>query len=116
MIDVKSDVVETPQQVVSRIDRALAVSQALTAQGIPLSLFNVTGVGNTEPLRTGGTEWDQAANRWLFEALYCGNGTPQGFFMGWSMTSDPSNFSNTGWCQFLCLAFDRFTLRCFISD
>jgi len=45
------------------MDRAVTVSQALAAQGIPPSVFIVRGVGNSQPLRTGGTEWDKAANR-----------------------------------------------------
>lgn len=44
-------------------DRAASVSQALTAQGIPLNVLTVQGVGNSQPLRTGRTEWDQATNR-----------------------------------------------------
>jgi len=44
-------------------DRAAAVSQALVAQGIPADSLMVTGAGNTQPMRTGGTEWDKAANR-----------------------------------------------------
>ena len=45
------------------VDRALTVSQALAAQSIPAALLKVVGVGNTQPLRTGGTAWDEAANR-----------------------------------------------------
>ena len=45
------------------VDRAVSVSQALAAEGIPPSLFSVTGVGNSLPLRTGGGEWDKATNR-----------------------------------------------------
>lgn len=45
------------------IDRAASVSQALAAQGIPAGLLNIVGAGNSQPLRTGGTEWDQSANR-----------------------------------------------------
>ena len=45
------------------MDRAVSVSQALAAQGVPAGLFNITGVGNSQPLRTGRSEWDQGANR-----------------------------------------------------
>jgi OOP family OmpA-OmpF porin len=45
------------------MDRAVSVSQALIAQGIPASLFHIVGAGNSQPLRTGGTEWDRGANR-----------------------------------------------------
>jgi outer membrane protein OmpA-like peptidoglycan-associated protein len=45
------------------MDRAVSVSQALVAQGIPASVFDIIGAGNSRPLRTGGTAWDQAANR-----------------------------------------------------
>jgi outer membrane protein OmpA-like peptidoglycan-associated protein len=44
-------------------DRAAAVGEALSAQGIPPAAISATGAGNTQPLRTGGTEWDRAANR-----------------------------------------------------
>jgi outer membrane protein OmpA-like peptidoglycan-associated protein len=45
------------------MDRAVSVSQALAAQGVPPSLFNIVGAGNSQPLRTGGSEWDRSANR-----------------------------------------------------
>jgi OOP family OmpA-OmpF porin len=45
------------------MDRAVTIRQALIAQGIPVASIDVTGAGNTQPLRSGGTEWDQAANR-----------------------------------------------------
>ena len=45
------------------MDRAVSVGQALAAEGIPPSLFSVTGAGNSQPLRTGGAEWDKATNR-----------------------------------------------------
>ena len=44
-------------------DRAASVTQALAAQGISRELLDVAGTGNAQPLRTGGTEWDQATNR-----------------------------------------------------
>jgi len=43
-------------------------------------------------------QWDPAANRWLFEILYCGGGG-QVFVVGWSKTSDPSTLSSAGWCE-----------------
>jgi hypothetical protein len=46
-------------------------------------------------------QWDPSANRWLYAFLYCGSDPNlQGFFLGWSMTSDPSNLTGGGWCQF----------------
>jgi outer membrane protein OmpA-like peptidoglycan-associated protein len=45
------------------VDRAISVSQALVAQGIPTSAFDILGAGNSQPLRRGGTEWDRSANR-----------------------------------------------------
>jgi outer membrane protein OmpA-like peptidoglycan-associated protein len=45
------------------MDRAVSVSHALVAEGIPRGLFSVTGTGNSQPLRTGGAEWDRTANR-----------------------------------------------------
>ena len=45
------------------MDRATNVGAALQAQGVAAGLFDVTGVGNSQPVRSGGTEWDQGANR-----------------------------------------------------
>lgn len=45
------------------MDRAVSVIQALAAQGIPASLLNAKGAGNTQPLRAGESEWDRSANR-----------------------------------------------------
>ncbi len=45
------------------MDRAATVRQALIAQGVPANLLHIEGAGNSRPLRTGGTEWDRAANR-----------------------------------------------------
>jgi hypothetical protein len=46
-------------------------------------------------------QWDPSANRWLYAFLYCGSDpNNQGFFLGWSKTSDPSNLTGGGWCQF----------------
>lgn len=45
------------------MDRAVTVGQALAAQGIPDRVLVLKGVGNAQPLRTGGTKWDQSANR-----------------------------------------------------
>jgi outer membrane protein OmpA-like peptidoglycan-associated protein len=44
-------------------DRAVQVSDALAAQGIPRRLFFLVGMGDTQPVRTGGTEFVQAINR-----------------------------------------------------
>jgi len=44
-------------------DRALSVSQALAAQGIPLRILDVIAVGDAEPLRAGSSEWDRIAYR-----------------------------------------------------
>jgi outer membrane protein OmpA-like peptidoglycan-associated protein len=43
--------------------RAQWVVNALVAQGIPADRLEAVGVGNTQPLRPGGTDWDRAANR-----------------------------------------------------
>jgi len=48
-------------------------------------------------------QWDPAANRWLFAFLFCNTQTTsQGFIVGWSQTSNPSNLSLSpgGWCAF----------------
>ena len=45
------------------LDRALQVTAALVAQGVPADRLEPTGVGNTQPLRTGGAEWDRSSNR-----------------------------------------------------
>ncbi len=43
--------------------RAESVRNALAAQGISLASMDVNGVGNTQPVRAGASEWDRAANR-----------------------------------------------------
>lgn len=45
------------------IDRAKHVIEALTMPGIPADRLESAGVGNTQPARTGGTDWDRAYNR-----------------------------------------------------
>jgi outer membrane protein OmpA-like peptidoglycan-associated protein len=45
------------------LDRALEVTAALAALGVPADRLEPIGVGNTQPLRTGGAEWDRASNR-----------------------------------------------------
>jgi len=45
------------------VDRAATARQALIAQGVPADMLATRGVGNTQPVRTGGTDWDKAANR-----------------------------------------------------
>ena len=44
-------------------DRAQHVIDALGTQGVPRDRLRAIGVGNTRPLRTGGTAWDRASNR-----------------------------------------------------
>jgi OOP family OmpA-OmpF porin len=44
-------------------DRALRLVEALVAQGVPGDRLEAAGVGNTQPVRTGETDWDRAANR-----------------------------------------------------
>jgi hypothetical protein len=46
-------------------------------------------------------QWDPAANRWLYAFLYCNTANSvQRLPFGWSRTSDPSNLTSAGWCQF----------------
>jgi hypothetical protein len=46
-------------------------------------------------------QWDPTANRWLYAFLYCNTAsTVQRLLLGWSKTSDPSNLTSAGWCQF----------------
>jgi OOP family OmpA-OmpF porin len=45
------------------LDRAQHVIDALAAQGVPRERLQPVGVGNTTPLRAGGTDWDRASNR-----------------------------------------------------
>ncbi len=59
-----ADEVGTPDANIKiSMERAVSVSQALAAQGVPASVLDVTGVGNSRPLRTGAGEWDHVANR-----------------------------------------------------
>jgi OOP family OmpA-OmpF porin len=45
------------------LERANMVVDALAAQGVPRSALEPAGVGNTNPLRTGSTDWDRSTNR-----------------------------------------------------
>jgi len=46
-------------------------------------------------------EWDPAASRWLYAFLYCNLASSTQFLpFGWSRTSDPTNLTSAGWCQF----------------
>jgi outer membrane protein OmpA-like peptidoglycan-associated protein len=45
------------------LDRAQRVIGALAAQGVPRDRLEPVGVGNTQPIRPGGTDWDRASNR-----------------------------------------------------
>lgn len=45
------------------LDRANRVHDALVAQGIDDARLKIVAAGNTQPLRSGGTEWDRAYNR-----------------------------------------------------
>jgi outer membrane protein OmpA-like peptidoglycan-associated protein len=59
-----------PMNVKLSLDRARRVIDALAAQGVPRDRLQAVGVGNTRPLRTGGTDWDRASNRRVgFELL-----------------------------------------------
>jgi outer membrane protein OmpA-like peptidoglycan-associated protein len=44
-------------------NRAQHVIAALVSQGVPSARLKAVAMGNQQPLRTGGTEWDRAANR-----------------------------------------------------
>jgi outer membrane protein OmpA-like peptidoglycan-associated protein len=44
-------------------DRSLSVVETLVALGVPPDRLQPLGAGNTQPLRTGGTDWDRATNR-----------------------------------------------------
>ena len=45
------------------LDRAQSVIDALAAQGVPKDRLEPIGVGNTQPLRVGATDWARASNR-----------------------------------------------------
>jgi outer membrane protein OmpA-like peptidoglycan-associated protein len=45
------------------LERARRVAEVLAAQGVPKEWFDIIGMGNTQPLRKGASEWDRAANR-----------------------------------------------------
>jgi outer membrane protein OmpA-like peptidoglycan-associated protein len=60
----RTDEIGTPEDNATlSLNRATSVRQALAVQGIPLDSMAIKGVGNTDPLRTGASEWDRAANR-----------------------------------------------------
>ncbi len=59
------------------------------------------GQGAGVPLCDPQIQWDPAANRWLYAFLYCNTASSQQRLpFGWSKTSDPSNLTSAGWCQF----------------
>jgi outer membrane protein OmpA-like peptidoglycan-associated protein len=45
------------------LERARNMIEALSAQGVVESRLDAMGAGDLQPLRTGGSEWDRAANR-----------------------------------------------------
>jgi len=45
------------------LDRATHVADALVAHGLPEDALVAGGMGNTQPLRTGNSEWDRGTNR-----------------------------------------------------
>lgn len=85
--------VEAVNQVIAAYNRSLALVSSKT----DLNQFvnpNGRNVTTTDPQ----IEWDQQANRWLYAALGKQAGANY-LFYGWSKTSDPTNFSSTGWCR-----------------
>src|SRR5262249_37584390 len=44
-------------------NRAAQVGDALAAQGVPQAQLELIGIGNVQPVHTGGTDWDKAGNR-----------------------------------------------------
>jgi len=44
-------------------DRAARVGDALIAQGVPADRLELVGVGNSQPVREGGSDWDRSTNR-----------------------------------------------------
>jgi len=65
------------------------------------SLDAFIGQGAGVPLCDPQIQWDPAANRWLYAFLYCNTASSvQRLPFGWSKTSDPSNLTSGGWCQF----------------
>ncbi|HEV3258004.1 MAG TPA: hypothetical protein VG013_14045, partial [Gemmataceae bacterium] len=102
-----------PTAYVEIVNSAIAVwdrtNLSQTAVSSLASFLNAPGLALCDPQ----VQWDAAANRWIFSILYCNiNDTTQGFFLGWSKTSDPSNLlaNNTvsgpgtgGWCGYVFL-------------
>jgi OOP family OmpA-OmpF porin len=57
------------------IDRASNVAAALQTLGVPESSLEPVGLGNTQPLRTGSSDWDRATNRSVaFRIVTAGRG------------------------------------------
>jgi hypothetical protein len=70
-----------------------------TVSTLPLYQFiGVPGVPSNYPLCDVQVQWDPAADRWLFSFLFCNtSSSSQGFYFGWSRTSNPEDLVN-GWC------------------
>jgi alpha-tubulin suppressor-like RCC1 family protein len=85
--------VEMINQRVAAYNRSLA----LIGSTVDLSNFvnpNGRGGTTTDPQ----IEWDAQAGRWLYAAVEVQAGANY-LLYGWSKTSDPTNFSGTGWCR-----------------
>ena len=87
-----------PSNYVEMVNSSIAVYDRTLNLVSRSTLDTFVGQANGVPLCDPQIQWDPAANRWLFEILYCGSGG-QVFLVGWSKTSDPSTLSTAGWCE-----------------
>ena len=88
------DYVEMVNSRVAVYDRSLNLVSSNTLQAFTSQAAGV-------PLCDPQVQWDASATRWLYSILYCNTASSTQFVLvGWSKTSDPSNLSSAGWCQF----------------
>ena len=87
-----------PSNYVEMVNSSIAVYDRSLNLVTRATFDNFVGQPSGVPLCDPQIEWDPAANRWLFEILYCGGGG-QVFVVGWSKTSDPATLSSAGWCE-----------------
>jgi alpha-tubulin suppressor-like RCC1 family protein len=86
-VEVINDLIATYNRTLGRVGSIVSLN--------PFVNFNSHPGTVTDPQ----FEWDQQSNRWLYAAVLEQAGANY-LFYGWSRTSDPTNLSATGYCQF----------------
>jgi hypothetical protein len=85
-----------PNFYVEMVNSEIAVRSRSNLSSVAVTDFN-TFLSSGGSLCDPQIQWDPSSARWLFVILECNISATNGFFTGWSMTSDPSNLAG-GWC------------------